>query len=217
MADRRTRRRLALAGGIACACACIVPCRVFAADDVEPPRPHALADFMSGARALLQDGTSRLEALFQDRFQALSRDTPDWLREQTRDGFDSDAPTAIDSLQLVVQQDRRDGTDLLTLRYPLMALGDLRTYAGAGINQAEYYFDAGTDVGPDVISRRNRHRSVGGAAELGAELQLSQRVKVNADLRWVDLDPQATLLRANDGLVGADPFSVGVSLGWRFR
>jgi hypothetical protein len=197
--------------------ACIAPCVAVAAGDDGQPRPHGFSEFVSGARALLQDGTSRLEALLQGRFQALSSDTPDWFREQKGDGFDVEARSAVDSLQLVVQQDRRDGTDLLTLRYPIVSLGDLHTYAGAGINQAEYYFSDRADAGPDLISRQNRHRSMGGAAELGAELRLSERVLVNADLRWVDLDSQAGLLRANDGLVGADPFSVGISLGWRFR
>lgn len=213
MADGWTRCRLALAGIVAC----VAPCVAAAADNDGLQRPHGFSEFMSGARALLQDGTSRLETLLQERFHAISRDMPDWFREQTRDGFDVDAPATVDTLQVVVQQDRRDGTDLLTLRYPIVARGDLRAYAGAGINQAEYYFADDGDARPDLISRRVRHRSMGGAAELGAELRLSERVVVNADLRWVDLDSQAGLLRADDGLVGADPFSVGVSLGWRFR
>ena len=211
MAASRTSRGLALAGIIAC----VVPC--FAAADDAGGHGHGLSGFVTGARTLLQDGTSRLEALLQGRFQAVSRDTPDWFREQTRSGFDTDASTAVDSLQLVVQQDRRDGTELLTLRYPIVSLGGLHTYAGAGINHAEYYVTEEGDAGPDLISRRNRHRSMGGAAELGAELRLTGQLMVNADVRWVDLDPTASLLRANDGLVGADPVSVGVSLGWRFR
>jgi outer membrane protein W len=58
---------------------------------------------------------------------------------------------------------------------------------------------------------------MGGAAELGAELRLSEQVHVNADVRWVELASDASLLRASDGLVSADPVSVGISLGWRFR
>jgi len=212
MADRRTGRVLALAGVVACAAPCIAH-----AGDAAPPRPRGFSDFMSDARALLQDRTSRLEALLQDRFKALSRDTPDWLLEQKPGGFaDIDLPAA-DSLQLVVQQDRHDGIDLLTLRYPIATVGGLRTYAGAGLNQAEYYAADTGDAAPDLVARGNRHRSTGGAAELGAELRLSSQLLLNADVRWVDLDPSASLLRANNGLVGADPVTVGVSLGWRFR
>jgi hypothetical protein len=172
--------------------------------------------FVNNALLLLQDGTMRLESLLQQRFHTLPRNRPDWLREQSRLDFDGEV-SADGALQVVVQQDRRDGTDLLTLRYPVVERGGFRTYAGAGLNRAEYFAgSAGADA-PAVISRRNRHRSVGGAAELGAELRLSERVRVNADLRWVELASDASLLRASDGLVGADPVSVGVSLGWRFR
>lgn len=201
-----------LAGCVACA----LP-GVTLADDEAPPRSHAFQDFVSGARALLQDGTTHLEAMLQSRFRSITHDVPDWFREQTRDGFDVDATAEDDSLQLVVQQDRRDGADLLTLRYPLLTVGSLRTYAGAGLNQTEYYAASPGDDFPDVISRRNRHRSMGGAAEVGAEFRLTEQLLVNADLRWIDLNADASLLRANDGLVVADPVSVGVSLGWRFR
>ena len=88
-----------------------------------------------------------------------------------------------DSAQLVLQQDRRDGADLLTLRYPLAERGPLRTYAGAGLNQAVYFEDGGE---PAIMSRRNRDRSLGAAAELGAELRLSERLLLQADLRWAD-------------------------------
>jgi hypothetical protein len=212
MAERRTGRGLALAGAIACAAPCVAP-----AGDAAPARPRGFSDFMSDARALLQDSSSRIQTLLQDRFKSLSRDTPDWLLEQKHGSLaDIDVPAA-DSLQLVVQQDRHDGIDLLTLRYPIATIGGLRTYAGAGLNQAEYYAADTGDAAPDLVARRNRHRSTGGAAELGAELRLTGQLLLNADVRWVELDPSASLLRANNGLVGADPVTVGVSLGWRFR
>jgi hypothetical protein len=212
MADRSRKWVRMLAGAAAWA----VPCLAVAGDSA-PTAAHALAEFMTGARAILQDGTSRLESMLQSRFQAIPSDKPDWLREQSLSGLDDDAQSTVDSLQLVVQQDRRDGTDLLTLRYPIAAIGDLRAYAGAGLNQTEYYASDSGSLEPDVISRRMRHRSMGGAAELGAELRLSEQVHVNADVRWVELASDASLLRASDGLVSADPVSVGISLGWRFR
>lgn len=211
MADRFSQGVLALAGSAALA----LPCVSLAAD-VEPSAT-SLDTFLSSARDLLQDGTSRLESMLRDRFQAVSSDKPDWFREQSPLDFDDDAAPADEALQLVVQQDRRDGTDLLTLRYPIGDVGDLKTYAGAGINQAQYYA-AVDDLGlPAVLSRRNRHRSMGGAVEFGAELRLSEQLRFNADVRWVDLASDASMLRAADGLVGADPVSIGVSLGWRFR
>jgi hypothetical protein len=186
------------------------------ADD-SPSSAAPLTGIVSGARNLLHDGTSRWESLLASRFQAPARDKPDWLREQAPADFDGDPPgSAADSLQLVVQQDRRDGTDLLTLRLPLSAAGNLTTYAGAGLNQTVYFADA-RDTEPTFISRHNRHRSMGAAAELGAELRLSEQIMVNADVRWVDLAKEASVLRTPSGLVGAESVSVGVSLGWRFR
>jgi outer membrane protein W len=58
---------------------------------------------------------------------------------------------------------------------------------------------------------------LGPAAEVGAELNLSEHVRINADLRWADLDARASVLRGDRGPVAADPVAVGVSVGYRFR
>lgn len=159
-------------------------------------------------------GAARIHEFLEHQFNAVRRKRPDWIVEQSHDEVDPQTRPGEDSAQLVLQQDRRDGADLLTLRYPLAEHGALRTYAGAGLNQAVYFEDGGE---PAIMSRRNRSRSLGAAAELGAELRLSERLLLQADLRWADLDQQAALLRSEDGLVGADAVSLGVSIGWHFR
>lgn len=170
---------------------------------------------VEAVRDAWQAGQSRMQELLARTLTVVRRDRPQWLLEQSHDSLDPEDATTDGIAQLVLQQDRRDGADLLTVRYPLLSQGALRTYAGAGLNQAVYF---GDDAGaPVMLVRRNRQRSLGAAAELGAELQLSSRLLVNADLRWADFDHEAVLLRAGDGYVGADPVSVGVSVGWRFR
>jgi hypothetical protein len=159
-------------------------------------------------------GAARIHEFLKHQFTAVRRKRPDWIVEQSHDTVDPQTRPGEDSAQLVLQQDRRDGADLLTLRYPLAERGALRTYAGAGLNQAVYFEDGGE---PAIMSRRNRARSLGAAAELGAEFRLSERLLLQADLRWADLDEQAALLRSEDGLVGADAVSLGVSIGWHFR
>jgi len=182
---------------------------------VLPPVAAADPAPVDAVREAWQAGQSRLHELLSRTLTVVRRDRPQWLVEQSQDAIDPDAPAADTVAQLVVQQDRRDGAELLTVRYPLAERGALRTYAGAGLNRAVYFAD---DAGaPVMLTRRNRHSSLGVAAEVGAELQLSRRLMVNADLRWADLAEDAVLLRADEGYVGADPLSVGVSVGWRFR
>lgn len=169
---------------------------------------------LGGARDAQPAGQSRLQELLARTLAVVRRDRPSWLLERTRDPAD---PALIpdDLAQLVLQQERPDGAELLTLRYPLLAHGRLRTYAGAGLNRAVYFADDGG--APVMLTRGNRERSLGAAAELGAELQLGSRGMLSADLRWADLHDDAILLRSGDGIVGADAVSLGLALGWRFR
>jgi hypothetical protein len=178
---------------------------------------HGLAaeDTLDQSKADAQaSGAARMQEFLKHQSSAVRRKRPDWIVEQSHDAVDPQTRPGEDSAQLVLQQDRRDGADLLTLRYPLVEHGALRAYAGAGLNQAVYFEDGGE---PAIMSRRNRARSLGAAAELGAELRLSERLLLQADLRWADLDGQAALLRSEDGLVGADAVSLGVAIGWHFR
>lgn len=167
-------------------------------------------------REAWQAGHSRLHELLARTLTVVRRDRPQWLVEQSGNAPDPVAVAGDDAMaQIVMQQDRRDGADLLTLRYPLLSHGALRTYAGAGLNRAVYFADDAS--APVLLTRRNRQSSLGAAAEVGAELQLNERLMLNADLRWADLDEDAVLLSADEGYVGADPVAVGVSVGWRFR
>jgi hypothetical protein len=158
---------------------------------------------------------SRLHELLARQLQFARSLAPAWIRGLSSDRIDPARSSGEDDLQLVLQQDRPDGTDLLTLRYPLAGSGAVRAYAGAGLNRAATLAeDPGTT---EPLSARNRTRSVGAAAELGAEYRASERLLVSADLRWAELDSDAVRLTSNDGIVAADELSVGVSLGWRFR
>lgn len=183
-----------------------VPC----AADEETPR-----GMVRDARAFLQASPSRLQDLLLRHVTMERRSRPEWLLEESHDDMDPEPEPGDDGLQLVLQEDRRDGAELLTLRHPLAEAGPLRTYAGAGLNQAVYYTDTGDS--PALNTRRNRHRSLGGAAELGAELRFSERVNLTADVRWIEIDDAAAIIKSDSGLVGADPLTYGVSLGWRFR
>jgi hypothetical protein len=169
-------------------------------------------------RDLWEQGEVKLHELrdFLGRQLTMTRrDEADWILELSQDRIDPGAQPGAGAAQLVVQQDRRDGTDLLTLRYPLAQRGAVRAYAGAGLNQTGYL--SHPIDGPALLTRRVNYRSLGPAAEVGAEFRVSQQLMVNAELRWAELDTDAMLLSSAEGLVGADPVSVGISVGWRFR
>lgn len=166
---------------------------------------------------VLQAGQSRLHEFLSTHvnFTRRDRNHPEWLVEQSHDEYDPAELAAGDDLQLVVQTDRRDGADLLTLRQPLLNRGALRAYAGAGINRARYFVDEGDTH--ELLAKRRRDSSIGAAAELGAELRVSEQLMVSADLRWADFHADTDLLRDDNGPLVAAPMVVGLSVGWRFR
>ncbi len=189
----------------------------------EPPSSVARSDAQqrtsvpAAESAWWREGVSLLGSLWDDARLRLRDDVPDWLYLQShQDRASTPTPHDASAAYIVLQEDRADGTDLVTLRYELGQQGALRAYAGAGLNRAQYYVDEDA-AGPSMLTRRNRHSAVGPAAEFGAELALNERVKLNADVRWADLDQRADLLRGSYGPVAADPVTVGVSVGYRFR
>lgn len=139
---------------------------------------------------------------------------PDWLSRPSESLVDSRSK-ASDQVLLVAQRERHDGAEMLTLRFPIAELGPLLTYAGAGLNRTVYF--AETDFGETFTTGHGRHRSLGAAAELGAEWRVSEQFAMSAELRWIDLASDAGLLRAGPSLVVADPLALGLTLGYRFR
>jgi len=178
---------------------------------------NGLSGLLDDARSLLRDGSSRFGLALQDARKRVHDGSPDWLRRRSGlDPFDDSEYVDDEGATLVVQEDRADGTDLLTIRFLRGDLGSLQTYAGAGINRTQY-FDELTDRGPALMNNRNRHSNVGAAAEAGAELRISARLLLSADVRWADLHENASALRSVYGPVVADPLTFGVNIGYRFR
>ena len=138
---------------------------------------------------------------------------PDWMRRVSAAIFERER-SASDDWHVALQRDRTDGAEMLTVRYPLPTLGPLETYAGAGVNRSVYF--AESSIEPTLLNNHNRRRALGAAAELGAELRLSDRMLMRADVRWIDLADDANILRDDRALLIADPVALGVSVGWRF-
>jgi opacity protein-like surface antigen len=188
----------------------------------EPQASVARSDVVQSATppvaevAWWREGVGLLGSLWDDARTRLRDDVPDWLHHERKGRASAQPERAAGAAYVVLQEDRPDGMDLVTLRYALVRQGALQAYAGAGLNHAQFYVEEAA-TGPSMLTRRNRHAAVGPAAELGAELALNARVSVNAGVRWCDLDERANLLRGSYGPVAADPVTVGVSVGYRFR
>ena len=67
---------------------------------------------------------------------------------------------------LVLQRERSDGAELLTVRVPIAEFKSVLAYAGAGLNRTVYF--AETSTGETFTTGHGRQRSIGAAAELGA-------------------------------------------------
>ena len=201
---------------LACAMPATAPAETSRAGN-EPPS-FAAAPPQTTHAAWWRDGASRLRGLVGEAKRQARRPEPEWL--QRRSGRDLDNLPMLASegdVCLVLQDDRADGAELVTARYTLHETSALRAYAGAGVNRAQYFHDDPGDPGPTLFNKRNRRTSTGVAAELGAELQMAQRVRLVADVRWLDLDAHAEALRTDHGPVAAHPVWVGLSVGYRFR
>jgi len=170
---------------------------------------------VSGDSAWWREGVAVFGTLWDDARARLADDVPDWLQHLSRRKLASALPESS-AAYVVLQDDRTDGMDLVTLRYRLAGEGALRAYAGAGLNRSRYFVDDPA-AGPSLLTRRNRRSDLGATAELGAELAWGGQVRRNADLRWADLDERADLLHTAYGPVAADPVTLGISLGYRFR
>ncbi len=190
---------------------------------IAPPMPLSTPDANSTPEtvhrpvdsAWWREGVTVFAALWDDARARLTDDAPDWLHRLSRQQSAALLPV-VDAAYVVLQDDRADGIDLVTLRYRLAEQGPLRAYAGAGLNHTRYSVD-GLEAAPSLLTRRDRHTGVGPTAELGAELALNDRVRLNADLRWIELDERAGLLHGSYGPVAVDPVTLGLSLGYRFR
>ena len=101
-----------------------------------------------------------------------------------------------------------------SLQYHFDTGGAFKPYVGAGLNYT-LFFDEKTE-GPLSGLSLKLDDSVGFAAQLGADFDVSDRMFVNFDVRWIDINTDAKL----DGValeeVEIDPLVYSLTLGWSF-
>ena len=110
----------------------------------------------------------------------------------------------------------------LTAQYHPIAQGPVRPYVGAGLNYTIFWNEEASD-GLEAAVGRTRVRmsdSFGWAAQAGVDIDLSDRVFLNLDVKYIDMDTTARLHTAAAGTqrvrVSIDPIVFGAGLGMRF-
>ena len=107
----------------------------------------------------------------------------------------------------------------LTVQYHPVASGPVRPYVGAGVNYTLFYSEDAssgleTAVGPTNVDLED---SLGWALQAGIDIDLTDRVFLNFDVKYIDIDTTATLRTTGAGTqtvdVSLDPFVFGVGIG----
>jgi outer membrane protein len=110
----------------------------------------------------------------------------------------------------------------LTFQYHCAPGAKIRPYIGAGVNWTIFYSeDASTSLNSALggATDVSLDDSFGWAAQAGVDFDLTDRVFLNVDVKYVDIDTTATLDTGgvlNNVDVEIDPLIVGVGIGMRF-
>ncbi|MFL9839770.1 OmpW family protein [Sphingomonas sp. ST-64] len=109
----------------------------------------------------------------------------------------------------------------LTLQYHLAPEGKVRPYVGAGINYTIFYSTKAspaleTAIGATTVKMDD---SFGYALQAGVDIDLTEKVFLNLDVKYIDIDTTARLNTGgaiNSARVSIDPIVAGVGIGFRF-
>lgn len=110
----------------------------------------------------------------------------------------------------------------LTVQYHFAPEAKVRPYVGAGVNYTIFYSEkpsAGleTAVGQTDVNLKD---SFGWAAQAGIDVDLNEKMFLNFDVKYIDIDTTArlatTAISTQRVKISLDPIVVGVGVGFRF-
>ncbi len=109
----------------------------------------------------------------------------------------------------------------LTLQYHFAPDAAIRPYVGAGVNWTVFYSEDAKPALTDAIGATtvSMDDSFGWAVQAGFDIPISDRVFLNADVKYIDIDTTATLTTGalvNEVDVDIDPLVFGIGVGMRF-
>ncbi len=109
----------------------------------------------------------------------------------------------------------------LTAQYHFNPDGKIRPYVGAGINYTIFYATNATPALEAAVGKTNvgMSDSVGWAAQIGADVDLTEKVFLNVDVKYIGIKTNATLTTTAAGVqnvhVDLDPLVFGIGIGFR--
>ena len=110
----------------------------------------------------------------------------------------------------------------LTVQYHPIAEGPIRPYVGAGVNYTVFYSEKASKSLEAAVGKTNVRMSdsFGWAAQVGVDIDLNEKMFLNLDVKYIDIDTTTRLTTTAAGVqkvkVNLDPLVVGVGVGWRF-
>jgi len=110
----------------------------------------------------------------------------------------------------------------VTAQYHFMPAGHIRPYIGAGINYSVFWNENASDGLEAAVGKTSVHMSdsVGWAAQAGVDVDLTKKLFLNLDVKYLDMSTKARLTTEAIGIqrvkVDINPLVFGVGFGVRF-
>jgi outer membrane protein len=102
----------------------------------------------------------------------------------------------------------------VSLQYHFLPQSLFQPYVGLGLNYT-YFFDEKT-TGALEGEKLDVDSSFGIAAQLGVDFMINEKWFLNAEARWADIAPDATVSGTNLGEVDISPWILSANFGFRF-
>jgi outer membrane protein len=110
----------------------------------------------------------------------------------------------------------------VTLQYHFAPEAKIRPYLGVGANLTLFYSEKPSKALETALgqSKVKMKTSAGWAAQAGVDIDLNEKMFLNLDVKYIDIDTTAKIRTTAAGLqtvkISLDPIVVGVGVGFRF-
>jgi len=93
--------------------------------------------------------------------------------------------------------------------------GKVEPYIGAGINWTIFFDEKEKGLLEDLDTSLSLGNSVGLAAVAGVDIALTERMYLNANVRWMDIDTDVKLAGVTVATAQVDPWVYSTTIGWK--